>query len=250
VSMPEYQLSMKGVDAIKEYYRELLSRRKTKDFTKKILELIVLKGNVAEIGTFTTTYTNGNNIQTTLDGKYFNIWSVKENGSLKLKAESYGYFKAIDTPSSHVVKVANQGAGRITIQPTMLNKNLAFQLQALNALMEKSVKNRDGNLRADFFTEDAVFMPYADSLKKGMPAIRSHLIAYNSYPVTIDSISIYNVYVEDCSEFVIEYPMFYVEWHIPGHSGIGSGKGIRIWRREADCSLKLFREIGVHDHLE
>lgn len=133
---------------------------------------------------------------------------------------------------------------------TVKANSISFQLKAYNTLMEKAIRNRDGNLRADFFTEDGVFMPFADTLKTGMKVLRPYLIEYNSYPVTIDSISIYNIFYEDWGNFVIEYPMFYVKWHNTQSNGIGSGKGIRLWRRENDCSLKILREIGVHDYRE
>jgi hypothetical protein len=94
--------------------------------------------------------------------------------------------------------------------------------------MEKSVRTRDGTLRADFFTDDAIFMPFADSIKVVIKSIRTLLIAYNRYPVTNDSIDIFNEYFEDCENFVIEYPSFFVKWHTSDNSGVGSGKGIRI----------------------
>ncbi len=250
ICMPEFQSSLKSTAAIKEYYTEILNRSQIISFQKKISETIKLKNNIAEIGTFSTTYKTADGQKTTLNGKYLNIWAVEANDILKLKAESFGYFDNIDKPTNHIVKISKEVSNYKFPEPTQTNKDLSFQLSALNALMEKSVRTRDGNLRADFFTNDAIFMPFADSPKIGMKSIRTHLIPYNSYPVSIDSISIYNEYVEDCNYYIIEYPRFYVKWHTSDNSGIGSGKGIRIWRREKDCSLKLYREISIHDHIE
>ncbi len=250
ICMPEFQPSMKGTKAINEYYLEILKRRQTAFFNKTILETMQLKNNIVEIGTFSTAYQNIEGQKTTLNGKYLNIWILQPNGDLKLKAESFGYLHNINNPSSHLVKVSKEHS---TYQfPQQLNtaKDLAFDLMALNTLMEKSVQTRDGNLRADFFTDDAIFMPFADSSKVGIKSIRTHLIDYNSYPVKIDTINIYNEYFEECDDYVIEYPRFYVKWHTSDNSGVGSGKGIRIWKREKNCSMKLYREIGIHDHIE
>jgi ketosteroid isomerase-like protein len=250
VCMPEFQPTMKGKLALKEYYSEILKRRQIISFNKIISETIQLKNDVAEIGTFTVTYKTSDVLSTTLHGKYLNIWMIQQNGNLKLKAESFGYLHAVDNPASHVVAITKGLTNSASAKQSQRINDLAFQLKALNTLMEKCVQTRDGNLRADFFTNDAIFMPFADSAKVGMTSIRKHLIAYNSYPVKIDSINIYNEYFEDCDEYVLEYPKFYVKWRTSENSGVGSGKGIRIWRREKNCSLKLFREIGIHDHLE
>jgi ketosteroid isomerase-like protein len=250
ICMPEFQTSMKGTEAIKEYYSGILNKRQTTSFAKTILEIIQLKNNIVEIGTFTTSYQSIEGQNTTLNGKYINIWTPQQNGSLKLKAESFGYLHRIDNPTSHLVKISKANSTYKFPEPSKGNNDLAFQLKALNTLMEKSVQTRDGNLRADFFSEDAIFMPFADSSKVGMKSIRTHLIDYNSYPVKIDTISIYNEYFEDCNDYVIEFPRFYVKWHTSDNSGLGSGKGIRIWKREKNCSLKLYRELGNHDHIE
>lgn len=117
--------------------------------------------------------------------------------------------------------------------------------------MEKAVTNRDGNVRVDFFSIDAIAMPFADSMKVGIKEIRQHLIEYSSRGmVTIDSIRVYSDYAEAADSFVIEYPKFFVRWYTPERAGVVQGKGIRIWRREPDCSLKIYREIGMHDHIQ
>jgi ketosteroid isomerase-like protein len=250
ICMPEFQPTMKGTDAIAEYYTEIVNRRQTTSFSKAILETIQLKNNIVEIGTFTTTYQNIEGQKTTLNGKYLNIWMLHSNGDLKLKAESFGYLHSIDNPTLHLAKISKEHSTYKFPHQPETTKDLGFQLKAFNILMEKSVQARDGNLRADFFTDDATFMPFADSSKVGIKSIRTHLIAYNSYPVKIDTISIYNEYFEDCGNFIIEYPRFYVKWHTADNSGVGSGKGIRVWKREKNCSIKLYREIGIHDHIE
>jgi ketosteroid isomerase-like protein len=249
VFMPEYQHTIKGKDGIKTYFKEIFNRRQTTVFNRKIMEVIDMKNMVAEIGTFNIEYTASNETKpTVLNGKYINIWTIQKNGSLQLKGEAYGYFHGVENPSSHVVNMPKEQSNN-NVELTE-NTNIHFELMALNALNEKSVKTRDGNLRANFYTQDAIFMPFADSMKIGATAIRLHLIEYNKGNVTIDTIHVYSTFIEVADNYVIEYPRFYVKWRVPNMSGTGSGKGIRIWRREPDCSLKMYREIGVHDHLE
>jgi ketosteroid isomerase-like protein len=251
VFMPEYQQTITGVDGIKAYFKELFNRRKTTVFNKKIMEVIDIEGTVAEIGTFNVEYQATNDTKTTtLNGKYINIWTVQKDGSLTLHGESYGYFHAVDSPLSHVVNNSKQPSDSYDNAELKKNDPIYFELLALNALNEKCIRTRDGNLRADFYTQDAIFMPFADSMKVGATAIQEHLIAYNRGNVTIDTINVFSTYIKNAGQYVVEYPRFYVKWNVPNISGVGSGKGIRIWRRMPDCSLKMYREIGVHDHLE
>ncbi len=249
VLMPEFQPTMRGTEVIKAYYQEIFTRWEIEKFDKKIIEIITFNDNFAEVGTFTLAY-RANNQDFTLNGKYLNIWKTNQAGVLKKKAVSYGYFHQVENPATHWVKIAKESFSPKPSSQTSKSNPLAFELNALNALMEKSIQARDGNLRADFYTDDAIFMPFADSSKVGINSIRAHLIAYNSYPVKIDSINIYHEDFEDCNSFVIEYSRFYVKWHTADNAGVGAGKGIRIWKREKNCSLKLYREIGLHDHLE
>lgn len=251
VSMPEYQPMLKGNDAIRKYSQEIFNRQKIKSFDKKISEVIDLEKYVAEIGSFTKEFTvSSGEPPLKHNGKYLNIWKVQPDGTWQLKAESFGYFENIKNPAALFVKITEKPTENNSTQSPNDNKNISLELHALNALMEEAVRNRDGNLRADFFSQDAVFMPFADSPKTGIKEIREHLIAYNSGNVIIDSINIYSDYAEVAGAYVIEYPKFDVKWHTPEVAGTGQGKGIRIWRREPDCSLRLYREIGLHDYLE
>ncbi len=100
-----------------------------------------------------------------------------------------------------------------------------------------------------FFTNDASFMPFANSTVTGIDNLKPYLVAYNSGEVTIDSISVYTYHYENFDDYLLEYPKFRVKFTTPQTSGSMQGKGIRIWKRQADKSLKIHREIGLHDHL-
>lgn len=250
IYMPEYQSTIKGAKQLNDYLKNLMEKREVTAFSKKTTEVYTSKNRAVEIGVFFISVRGVNESKIeNLTGKYISVWDIS-NKQLKLLSEAFGYFKNVENPSVFVVKSMHYPDENNSLMDTTKSTAISFQLKAYNTLMEKAVSNRDGNLRADFFTEDAVFMPFADTLKIGMKVLRPYLIEYNSYPVTIDSISIYNVYSENLGNFIIEYPMFYVKWHNAQNNGVGSGKGIRLWRKDNDCSLKIVREIGVHDYRE
>ncbi len=245
ISIPEYQLTLTGSTEVRIFYKEIFARQKIKTFKRNTEEIVMIDSIAIEIGTFEKEYQDSKTDSTfTQNGKYWNIWSVKPDARFKIKAEAFGYFHPIKNSETLVVKSNNKQPDESEI---LLTKQIPFELKAYNALMEKGVRNRDGILRSEFFTDDAQVMPFADSTKRGIEKIKPYLIAYNAGPVTIDSIMVYTYHYEKFKDYVVEYTMFKVMWTIPQLSGRTEGKGIRIWKRQEDNSLKLFREIGTHN---
>lgn len=248
VSMPEYQPMLKGIDAIKQYYREIFRRQQVKTFTKEITEIIDLEEMVFEAGIFKTEFINvSDNSPVIHKGKYINVWKRGKGGLLQLQSEAWSYFHHIENPSALVVRMTGRNIANDPVR--VPETSVSFELKALNALMEKTVQSRDGNLQAEFYTEDGIYMPFADTMKVGKDKIRQHLIGYNSGQVIIDSIRVYADRFIPLGAYVIEYAKFYVKWRIAGSSGITQGKGTRLWKRMPDCSLKLHRQIGMHDEV-
>ena len=249
LAMQEYQPTLSGIKDIRHYYTELFSRLQFLQYEVKTSETFQANDRIIEIGQSHLSFQKKDSsaAPTNVTGKYMQVWAIDAQGNLKLKARAEGYFRNLEQPNLFVVPIkSEEGAEKLAAH----SSSLRHQLYALNTLMAEAVRRRDGNLRADFFTNDAAFMPFADTIKTGMAVLRPYLIQYNSYPVTIDSIAISNTGFEDLGTYVIEYPWFKVQGHNTEGSGRGSGKGIRLWRRNKDCCLQIFREIGLHNHPE
>jgi len=247
LSMPEYQLMLDGLDEIKLYYTEILKRQNIKSYVHVADEFIHLNKTIVEIGTFKKEYYNDSNPDSliTLKGKYWNIWEAGQNSSFKLVSEAFGYFNPVSHPEALTVRMSKKQPDESEI---LLHKEIPFELKAYNALMEKGVRNRDGILRSSFFTHDARFFPFAEPTLKGIENIKPYLIGYSSRgQVTIDSIMCYTYDFKYADNYVLEYDMFKVKWNNANGSGKTEGKGIRIWHRQEDNSLRLFREIGTHN---
>lgn len=249
ISMPEYQPMLHGLAQVRMYYEEMARRQDVRRYARQIEEVIELDMAVVELGTFDTEYTRpAQTAPVHEQGKYWNVWAIQPDGSLKLESEIWGYFSPIANPASLFVRIDGESSG--TPPPAAdRDPRIQFELLALNTLMQEAVRTRDGGLRAGFFAADAIFMPHGDSPKRGIDEIREHLVEYNSGPVTIDSISIRTHDLRTSAGYVIEYPKFHVAWRTPDASGTSSGQGLRIWRRDPDCTLRLYREIGTHDFL-
>jgi ketosteroid isomerase-like protein len=249
ISMPEYQPTLTGTNEIRQYYQAIFRRQQVQSLRRKSDEIIRLGKTVIEIGTFRKVYTDQKeDTPLTQNGKYWNIWEVQPDGNLRLKGEAFGFFHPVEHPEALTVQLPDS---RTNKPGTYLGQAIPFELKAYNALMEKGVRLRDGALRSAFFTDDGQFMPFADSTVTGIQKLRPYLIAYSRRgEVVIDSIRCDTYHYEYLDDYLLEYAQFKVKWTLPQLSGRTEGKGIRIWKRQADQSLKLFREIGTHNHIE
>ncbi|MEO7991204.1 MAG: hypothetical protein ABI663_16760 [Chryseolinea sp.] len=246
IIMPEYQVTLSGRSEVHDYYAEMFKRQHIKTFQRQPIEFIHLKNTIVEIGTFEKEYTEsaGDSI-ITLRGKYWHIWALLPDGNFRIKGEAFGYFHSVDHSESLILSAHQQQPDESEIQ-----SEIPFELKAYNALMEKGVQQRNAMLRTSFFTDDAIIYPFADTIFVGMNRIKPYLIAYSSYgTITIDSVMCYTYAYENLEDYIIEYAMFKVKWSRSDGSGKTEGKGIRIWKRMDDQSLRLYREIGTHNNL-
>lgn len=249
ISMPEYQVTLTGIDEIEHFYSVIFRRQNIQMFQRTADEFIDLGKTIIEIGTFKKEYIDEVDTLITQNGKYWKIWSLQPDAGFKLKGEAFGFFHHVKDPRLLTVELKVSKGEKKFLDP--VNK-MPFELCAYNALMEKSVKMRDGVMRSAFFTDDGSFMPFAHPTVAGIDEIKPYLITYNSGGnVTIDSVSVYTIHCEYIHDIVLEYYKFSAVWRsAPSDSGKTEGKGIRIWKRQPDMSLRIFREIGTHNHFE
>ncbi len=249
ISMPEYQPLLTGTVPIQTYYAEIFRRQNIKSFRRTTEEIIDLDSAIVEFGTLTKEYINadsGSDSVLTLNGKYYHVWAAQPNGSLKLKGEAFGYFHHVPAAETFVVDGAETDP---TKADSFTGRPGPFELRAYNALNEKLVKTRDGAARSEFYTADAKFMPFAEPTVSGSE-IKPYLIEYSSRGwVVLDSVAVYTYHAENYGDYILEYAMFKVKWHREETSGRTEGKGLRVWKRQPDQSLKMYRQIGTHNHL-
>lgn len=76
----------------------------------------------------------------------------------------------------------------------------------------------------------------------------AHLLPYieAGRGATFDSVPVWNDGYEATGGYVVEYSNFEVAWRAGEASGVTSGGGLRLLRREADCTLSMLREAGIH----
>lgn len=234
--MSDYNRLIVDKKYIKIYYDSLFTRQNLKEYNREIIDVLEFTNRIIEIGLFTKVFENSEK----LEGKYFNVWKKNGTGKLKLRAEAFGYLQPIDDPASFLVPEA------CIAKPEAIK--IPRELEAYVTLGKSNVRARIPEKTADSYTDDGMYMPFADSIKTGKNVLIDHFKAYYQHPATIDSLEIMTYAYDQLENGYIKYGGFYVDWTVPGFSGSTAGCGISYWRRGEDNSLRIHRQIGLHIH--
>jgi len=91
ISLPSYEPMVKGLDAVKANYEKMKeSDMKMTDFSLTVTDVMQSGDFVVEIGTYKLKMEMPGMEEPIDDhGKYLNIWQTQEDGSMKLKAETW-----------------------------------------------------------------------------------------------------------------------------------------------------------------
>ncbi|HWV71754.1 MAG TPA: nuclear transport factor 2 family protein [Pseudosphingobacterium sp.] len=245
--MPEFQKTVIGKSNIISYHKAFLIRFDIQELNREEIEILDLGPKIVELGTFTMRMTLKNNGEKCeLKGKYMNIWEKLEGNKLSLTAEAWNYSHHTDIANHLIfeeVPVVN-----VALQAHVpINNNISFELAALNRLMEETIIQHDAKIWSQFYTDDGMFIYSNSPIYKGRKALDEFLQKHvNELPV-FEKLDIRNDYIQDFGDYVIEYASHIANWRNGNSSGVSTGKDIRIWRRDKDCSLKIFREMAMYD---
>ncbi|WP_299248957.1 hypothetical protein [uncultured Aquimarina sp.] len=232
--MTDYNPLIVNDNNIKIYYDTIFGRNKIKEYKRETIDVLEFPNRIIEIGLFTKVFESSE----TIKGKYFNVWKKDGEGKLKLRAESFGYLKRMDNPTVFLVPEASTTAPEIIKTPR--------ELAAYAALGKSNVRARIPERTTDSYTDEAMYLPFADTIKTGKAVLIEHYKGYYKYPATIDSLEVMTYAYDKVGKGYIKYGGFYVDWSVPGFSGNSTGTGISYWRREKDNSLRIHRQIGLH----
>jgi ketosteroid isomerase-like protein len=246
LSMPEYQPVLQGTRQIGAYHRAMRERRQVTNYVPVVSEVFDLGNTLVEIGTFRIRWSDRIDEER---GKYAHVWAVERDGSLRLKADTWGYFRPLADPAGFFTAIPEPSSSPIPLAAG--DRAMGDFLRAHNDRDAEAVRTKDVEAKLVDYTDDAIFMPFAETPKRGMAEIRPYLTAYTAAGsgATFRDVRVWTLAFENHGAWVIEYPKFRVEWTAGGQSGTVTGGGIRLWQRQAGGSLKLHRQIGTHDYV-
>jgi len=245
--MTELQRTMIDRKPVMAYYTAFLNRFTVKAYTRNELEILDLGRQVVEYGQFAmgiVLKTTGK--QYTLKGKYQTIWQKLGNDSLVVITEGWNYDHGLDV--GNLLRFAEVPVVDVALQAHLpIDSPVRFELAALNRLMEITITEHDAGLWAQFYSDEGFLFAQYHSFYKGRQAIDAYIAMHIKELPIFEKLDVRNDRVDDLGQFVVEYDSHIANWRNGESSGIGLGKDLRIWRREKNGSLKIFRHMSMYD---
>lgn len=245
--MTEFQKTVMGKANVLLYHKTFQARFDVTSYARTEIEIFDLGSMVVEHGLFEMKMKSKNTgKEHEAKGKYQNIWEKAGNDKLVLITEGWNY--------NHQPEIEQQlrfddiPAVDVAIQAHVpVNSHVSFELAALNRLMEATISQHDGKLWSQFYSDNAILFAQRHSLYDGRKAIDDYIEMHVKELPVFEKLDIRNDRIDVLGEYVIEYASHIATWRSGEYSGVGLGKDLRIWRREKNGSLKIFRHIGMYD---
>ena len=245
--MPEYQKTVMGKLQTLTYHRAFVTRFTVQTYTRQAAEILDLGTQVMERGGFTVKLvlkSSGKAVE--LTGKYVTIWQKREPGKLALLTEAWNYSHPIDLGEQ--LRFEQVPAVHVALQAHLpINSPIRFEIAALNRLMEQTITQHDAALWAQFMTDDGMFIYSNHPIYQGRQALNGFLVKHAQELPIFEKLDIRTDRIDHLGTYVIEYASHCANWRTGEASGVTTGKDLRIWRREGNGALKIFRQMAMYD---
>lgn len=245
--MPPYHGSVFGRDNARAYHAALFERFDVRKYQRDEVQTYDLGSRLVEVGRFTMTLAAGKDgASHDISGGYMDIWEQVAGKPAALITHVWNTDKYPDIANE--LRFSQVPGVRTALEAHVpIKDNLSFELAALNKLHEVAITQRDDKVWSLFFADDALLVANHHGFVQGRAAIDEHLSRYVPNMSVFEKLDIRNDEIDVAGRFVIEYASHVANWRNGDSSGVNTGKNIRLWRREADGSLKMICGIGTYD---
>lgn len=245
--MPITQPTVLGPANVAAYYRAFLARFTVRNATRTSVGQFDLGARVVEIGRFTQKLTHKNTGESfDLIGKYLDAWEKLPDGGLRLVTAAWNS----DTwlPNAEMLRFIDVPSVRTAFEPRApINSAISFELAALGLLHEAAVVQHDAALWSRFFADDAILLANNGGLHAGRKAVDDYVSVHCPQLPIFEKLDLRIDRIEEFGDYVFEYASQVANWRRGDSSGVGTGKNLRIWRREPNHALKIVLAIGSYD---
>ncbi|WP_299248949.1 hypothetical protein [uncultured Aquimarina sp.] len=245
--MPAFQKTLLGKENALIYHKAFFDRFDILEYKRENIETLDLGSQLAVIGTFEMKVRLKNaEKEEELKGKYIDIWRKGEGNPL-LISEIWNYDHHTDLTEQlkfdHVPGTVLAFQGHLPV-----DNNIRFEIASINSFTEEFISHHDHKLWSQIYADDAValfsYKPIFRDKKSLDVFIKSHVA---ELPV-FEKLDIRNNYIDDLGVYVVNIASHIANWRNTEYSGISTGKGIKIWKRAPNGSLKIFRQISTYDY--
>jgi ketosteroid isomerase-like protein len=245
--MPAYQKTVLGKTDAGTYYGAFLQRFTVSAYERRPIETVDLGERVMETGRFSMTLaTKAAQDTHTFTGKYMDLWKKSGPGKLLLDTAAWNHDEA--PTSADQLRFADVPSVHMALQARLpVRAGTSLQLAALGKLQESAIIEHDGRTWALFYADDAILLANHGPVVSGRKALDDYTIAHaNALPV-FEKLDLRTDRIDDLGKYVVEYATGIAIWRANEHSGVSLGKNIRVWRRDDDGTLQIWRAISMYD---
>jgi ketosteroid isomerase-like protein len=245
--MPITQPTVFGPANAAAYHRAFLARFTVLDYARTSAGQFDLGSRVVEIGQFTQRLMHKATGETFhLNGKYLDAWEELPDGTLRLVTAAWN----ADTwlPQAEMFRFPEVPSVRTAFEPRApIDTEVAFELAALGLLHEAAVVQKNAGVWSRFFADDAILLANNGGFHAGREAVDDYIAAHCPHLPVFEKLDLRNDRIEESGDYVLEYASQVANWRNGNSSGVGTGKNLRIWRREPNHALKVVLSIGSYD---
>lgn len=243
--MPEFQATIISNSNAEAYYQAFFDRFDVSGCERHSFEVTDIGKYVVELGDFNMDVLDDEKAFT-LRSRYMCIWE-KQGGGLVKTIEAWNYSHATDLQDRlrfpEVPSIIPAFAAHVPI-----SDNISFELQALNVLMSNIIIRHDHEVWSQFFSDDAMFVYTANPIYQGRQQLDAFIKKHAVEEIGVfEHLDIRNDTILESGTYVIELASHIANFRSGHYSGINTGKDLRIWRREENGTLKIFRQIAMYD---
>ncbi|MBW1297747.1 DUF4440 domain-containing protein [Aquimarina litoralis] len=245
--MPAFQKTLLGKDNALIYHKAFFDRFEIIAYERKNFETLDLGPQLCVLGEFKmkVRLKEGTKVEE-LNGKYMNIWK-KEKGDVSLISEIWNYNHHTDLTDQ--LKFDTIPGTVLAYQGHLpINNNIRFEIASINHFTEEFIAHRDHMLWMQLYAEDAIALFSYKPVFKDRNMLDQFIKDHVAELPIFEKLDIRNNYINDLGEYVVNYASHIANWRNNEYSGISTGKGIKIWRRAANGTLKIVRQISTYDY--
>lgn len=246
--MPAHQKTMKGARSVAAYYQALSARFSISKVEFNTLHTYDIDTLLVDQGTFELIVrSKAGGPQQTVKGNYLHLWNLRDRAKPKLITDVWNVKQLpFDSEQLRFRELPTVDVALMAHLP--VKDDVSFELAALNRMMEVTVAQHDAVAWTLFYSDNSFLLANNGDYHAGKPAITKYLANHVGEIPVFEKLDIRNDEVVVLKNgYIIEYSSHVANWRYDEHSGVGMGKDLRIWKRQADGRLKIISHIGSYD---
>ncbi|ACT58656.1 Cif family virulence factor [Hirschia baltica] len=246
--LPEFQKSALGQDNAIAYFKAFSDTFAVSNHTRTRDEILTIGPKLFVRGSFTFDLSpHETDISNTVSGDYFEIWNVAAPDQITLEIISWNFQDHYPELNPYMGFKDYPSAIMAHTPRVNFSHPQAFELAGLNLLQSNVILRGDGETWKLFSEDEAILVPHFKTPRIGRDAIDEFLGDHIKELPIFDALTNQTHYIQAHDDYVITIMSHVATWRTGDASGISTGKGILLWKRQDSGELRIYRQLAAYD---